>query len=128
MQSALKTIGNTGSYHTSFCLKGTEHLLDPHKQLITFRIAQESLTNIIKHAKADQIRVELSYCPDGLTLILKDNGVGFDPTVAAKAYTSGEGSGLDNIQYRARLIGAELKIESEHNQGTAVIFTLPNQP
>lgn len=86
-------------------------------------MAQESITNALKHAKATQITLHLSSTPTLLTLRIIDNGRGFDPAVE----THGKAGhfGCIGIRERARKIGADADWQSQPGQGTSVIITLP---
>jgi signal transduction histidine kinase len=86
-----------------------------------YRIAQESMHNTVKHARASKIQVNLRHTLDGLVLEIKDNGQGFD--------TSGEFPGhlgLRSMRERARDVGGELEVESEPGQGTTVRLIVPD--
>jgi signal transduction histidine kinase len=85
-----------------------------------FRIAQESLNNIRKHAKATNATVSLTFQDTRLKMIVSDNGIGFDIKEAVTR-ASGKGSlGLMSMKERTDLIGANLKIESKQGKGTTV--------
>ena len=90
-----------------------------------FRIFQELLQNILKHAKATEINIDV-FDEDIKFFIIKlqDNGVGFDVN-SIKMQTKETGIGLTNIYNRAKLIGAEIKIDSEIGKGTTVSLVLP---
>ena len=85
-----------------------------------YRTTQEALTNVIRHAEAQQVDVALTYDSNGFMLRVQDNGRGFD----AKKRQNGEHYGLVGMQERAALVGGELEIKSVKGQGTAVILTL----
>ena len=90
--------------------------LDVH---VTFyRIAQEALNNIAKHARASRAVVELWCQPDRVKLGISDDGQGFEPSSI-----SPEHLGLGIMRERARAIGAELEITSERGSGTQVVVT-----
>jgi two-component system nitrate/nitrite sensor histidine kinase NarX len=80
-----------------------------------YRIAQEALNNVAKHAAASQAAIELRCGQDEVKLVVSDNGRGFDPGKVAP-----ENLGLGIMRERAEAIGAELKIESRTDQGTCV--------
>ena len=81
-----------------------------------YRIAQESLQNIVKHAHAKHVTVQLVTRGQELRLSIEDDGVGFDPT----AVKGKGGLGLVSMEERARLLGAKLTIQSKPGHGTRV--------
>ena len=84
-----------------------------------YRIAQEALTNVAKHARAKNVDVILERRADPVLLIVEDDGVGFEPPAADGA--AGRGFGLLGMQERAALVGATLEIESTAGKGTTVL-------
>jgi signal transduction histidine kinase len=94
----------------------------PDKDLIIFRIVQEIFNNIIKHAAATEISVDLDYGDSVLTLYIKDNGVGF---VFDQSPLANRGMGLHNIQKRAGIIGGEANIISTPGEGTRITILIP---
>jgi PAS domain S-box-containing protein len=84
------------------------------------RIGQEALTNAIRHANADEIRVELVYDRDQFCLRVRDNGQGF----GVGSIPSSEGFGLLGMSERAERIGAQITIRSQPGQGTEIIVTV----
>jgi signal transduction histidine kinase len=87
------------------------------------RIAQESLTNAIKHSDATEVKIELDYGPQTVTLEVQDNGHGFDQD---KSAGPGEGHfGLLGISERAKRLGGELVVSSEPGRGTTVRIKVP---
>lgn len=99
---------------------GNEFEIDARDVVILFRIIQESLNNLIKHAKASQVSLSLDYETQKLLITLRDNGVGFSPNEVQK-----KGSGLINMKQRAQMIGAEFTIESALLEGTTTIIVYP---
>ncbi len=81
-----------------------------------YRIAQESLNNVLKHARATAVTVQLSELDGWVQLVIEDNGVGFDPQAAAE----GGGLGLRNLRQRAEQIGGSLVVTSAPGAGTRV--------
>lgn len=92
------------------------------KEMIIFRLFQETLNNIIRHAQATAITINLDYTDNTLALSLEDNGIGFDPEATAKL---NKGMGLHNIQKRAEMIGGYAVISSSLGQGTTTRITVP---
>jgi signal transduction histidine kinase/CheY-like chemotaxis protein len=93
-----------------------EGLLPPQVQVALYRIAQEALNNVVKHAGATAVAVSLRASDGQVTLTVQDNGVGFDPTVAPRAGHFG----VSIMRERAQQIGAEFVIASEPSGSTRV--------
>jgi signal transduction histidine kinase len=109
-----------GQLQVTIKVGGEEPELAEEVKLGFFRIAQESLNNIRKHAKASQANIVLTFRDDRMEMIVSDNGVGFNVKEAAPR-AGGKGSlGLMSMRERARLIGANLKIDSKPGYGTVV--------
>src|SRR6187549_3939525 len=81
-----------------------------------FRIIQESLNNVVKHANAARARVDLSFGPDILGLSTSDSGIGFDPAARARVNTMG----MTSMRERAESVGGRLFVESSPGAGTRV--------
>jgi signal transduction histidine kinase/CheY-like chemotaxis protein len=90
-----------------------------------FRIAQETLTNIARHAQAQLVSVELSLLDGELLLVIRDDGVGFDVAAARERAAGGASLGLLGMQERALLIGGQVTIEAAQGQGAEVRARFP---
>ncbi len=112
---------------TQFVLSGDEQTLNPEQQSALLRIAQEALTNARKHAQAQRVRVGLQYGAEEVTLLVEDDGIGFDPNAQAAPGPQG-GYGLFGMNERARLLGGEVRIESTPGWGSRVLARLPYRP
>src|SRR5574341_526223 len=110
---------------TEFSVSGDETMLFPRTKIFLFRIVQEALSNVQKHAKADQVAVQLSITPDALTATITDNGVGFDVDVVSRDPEKWDHFGVRGIVERARLVGGEARIESKKGRGTKVVIQVP---
>jgi signal transduction histidine kinase len=86
-----------------------------------FRIAQEALSNVTRHARASTLRVKLTTSPRSVRLEIADDGVGFDPEAERPA----DRRGLRNMEERARGLGARLSLQSVSGRGTQVRVELP---
>ena len=86
-----------------------------------YRIAQEAITNAVKHSQAKRIRVSLTANTDWLVLTVRDDGIGLPARPKKKT-----GMGLPLMQYRARTIGATLELRSQPGEGTTVLCRLRN--
>jgi len=122
LEQELAQLRRSGLFETSLRIEGQAVKLPPQKELILFRIVQESLNNIIKHAGAHAISIVANYETSQLVLMIKDDGRGFDPSEARDDMESG--SGLRNMKSRASLIGGTLDISS-NGYGTLVTITTP---
>src|SRR3954469_6382609 len=90
-----------------------------------FRVSQEALTNVIRHAHAHVVAVELRESGGSLQLVVRDDGRGFDVPAARKRAAHGGSQGMLSIQERAALAGGDLEIESKVGGGTSVHARLP---
>lgn len=92
-----------------------------------YRVLQEACSNVIKHAKASEIEVMLSYEKEKAILKIKDNGIGFDRNVQSKLTAEDElhGFGLSMMQERVALLGGTILIESAIGSGTTIIAEVP---
>ncbi len=117
-------INKSGIIYASVSCEGEERKTEEQKKQILFRIIQECLQNIIKHAQASEVNLQFHYAPDMLDVTVKDNGMGFDVN---KAMGNSTGLGLQNIKTRASLIGAELAIESTLDKGSTFTIKMPHE-
>jgi two-component sensor histidine kinase len=95
-------------------VQGNDALLPPAVAESLYRVAQETLHNVARHARATRVDVRLRCLPEQATLTLTDNGIGFDPNQARR------GLGLGNMQDRIMSIGGRLSIDSKVRGGTTV--------
>jgi len=112
---------------TSVIEQGPGHRLSPTAEHALFRMAQNALTNVAKHARADKAVVTLRTAPRMTCLSVADNGQGFDPAALHEPALN-HGWGLMIMRERAAAIGAQLTIESAPGHGTKVVVTLNGDP
>lgn len=91
--------------------------LEEEGELVLYRVAQEALTNAVRHAEADTIVLELSATPEWVRLAVRDNGRGINGVQA--------GSGVKGMRERALLVGGRLTIRSETERGTELLLEVP---
>jgi two-component system sensor histidine kinase DegS len=104
---------------------GTERRLSPEAELLLFRIVQEALRNVAKHAKASKAEVRVEFAPASVKLSIIDDGMGFElPDNLGSLPQSGK-LGLTGLRERAQLLGGTLKIKSELRKGTTVVVEAP---
>ncbi|MFG2075471.1 histidine kinase [Nonomuraea maritima] len=104
---------------------GTPRVLASAVEVTLFRVAQEALSNIARHAGSRRVGVTLSYLDDTVLLDVRDDGTGFDPAAGG---SRGGGYGLDTMAQRVRGVGGTLSVESAPGQGTAVAAAVPAIP
>lgn len=116
---------------TCHCIKIERHLLIQESdipvplKIAIFRILQEAVSNIVKHAKADIIRVSLSKDAEGLLLAIEDNGKGFNPAGLSRSRPQGGGLGLVSMRERAKFSEGAFKIDSAIGKGTRISVCWP---
>lgn len=96
------------------------------QELVVYRIVQELLNNIVKHAAATDITIQLNYQPGQLQILVSDNGRGFD--ITAHTGENGNGLGLRNMHNRISMINGIININSSQGNGTTVEILLPGNP
>ena len=112
--------GRTG-LKIRFSFEEMPSVLNAQQRITAFRICQESLTNIIRHARASEVAIALVSKSESIQLTVADDGIGFSTDeVAGK-----RSLGLLGMQERAKLVGGELTVESEPGRGTVVLFRMP---
>lgn len=121
----LGSIKRSGLCNVQFSMTGKETEMDPQHAIFIFRIFQENINNILKHAKADLINVHLSYDAEFFKLEIADNGVGFNIEEKRESNKSSRGVGLSSMYNRAQLIGARFSIKSEPGKGSTATIELP---
>ncbi len=98
-----------------------EGSVDPDSQISAYRIIQESVTNILRHADASHASIRLTENDGRIDIRIEDDGNGFDTETAQQS----DGLGMKSMQERARLLGGELTVQSEPGLGTRVHLVLP---
>jgi two-component system sensor histidine kinase UhpB len=95
--------------------------LTPEEELVAYRIAQESLTNVLKHSRASRAELALRSGEDAVWLVVRDNGAGLNGSAHG-------GNGIRGMRERAILVGAELEVTSKPSEGVEVALRLPVSP
>ena len=101
---------------------GLENRLENSLELTIFRIVQELITNIIKHANATEATIHITNHDDSLNIMVEDNGIGFNPSQITKTK---KGMGISSIDKRVEHLNGNMTIESEPNKGTTIIIDIP---
>ncbi len=104
---------------------GQKTKLPAYTETMLFRIVQESLTNIARHAKATRVELELSFRVTEVALRIEDNGKGFDYNAIMSKGEMRQNLGLHGMKERAALLGGTLEIQSQSGKGTVILVTVP---
>lgn len=102
-----------------FLVDGEEQTIKSSDEIIIFRILQEFLSNVIKHARAKKLFVHLDYKEKTLEILAKDDGVGFDSNQKT------DSSGMETMRSRAELVNADFSITSNIGDGTTLVLKYP---
>ncbi len=121
LEEEMQRIRQADQFELLYEVKGSPVFMDSNKELIVFRIIQEAFNNVIKHAKASVVQLQLDYCPEQLQILIADNGQGFDPN----RNKNGGNAGLKNMETRAHILKGEMQVFSSAESGTNLIFTIP---
>lgn len=114
-------INKTDCIYINYEILGTPVYMNNQAELVIFRIIQESVNNIIKHARAKTAELLLNYQSDCLAITVLDDGKGFDPNQHPK----GGHAGLRNMESRVKLLGGNMNIVSQSGKGTKLNFIIP---
>jgi two-component system, NarL family, sensor kinase len=118
-------ISRSGKYSVEFIVEGNAVFLEAQKELVLYRIAQEALNNILKHAAASHIWLTLQYATSEIIMCIKDDGKGFEKNAIEKQDLKKMTAGLTNMCTRASSINGLCSIESGNGKGTSVCVTAP---
>ena len=120
IEKEVERVNKSGLINISLEQNGNSYSLGEQRELVLFRIFQESLNNTLKHAEAKHLKIMLQYNADLFILNLEDDGSGF----AAERIENKNGSGLRNIENRAALIGGTATIDSAPGKGCNIKVAL----
>ncbi len=121
IEDEMERIRQTGLFKAGYTVTGSPVYMDSQRELIIFRIIQEALNNVIKHAGAKEVSLRLDFSSSRLRIRIHDNGRGFDPE-----QLRGNGhAGLKNMETRAKILNGGMQVSSHHNSGTCLTFTIP---
>lgn len=116
---------NIHNVNVRFHANGPDRRLLPDVENCLYRIAQEALNNVFKHARATRASVLLEHRDDRVVLIIEDNGRGFDRGECARRDHKGRGMGLVGMRERAALVNGTFELESKPGSGTCVFVGVP---
>ena len=127
LQGHIQNFSERCGVETDLLVDGRRRRLQPEIETVLFRITQEALNNVAKHASASQAMVRLFFTNNAVQLIVTDDGCGFDPDRALGATNDGQRRawGLLGMQERVTLVGGECEIASRIGQGSTVRVLIP---
>lgn len=121
----ITTVQETGSLVLRFSTSGEERALSPDVETNLFRITQEALNNVQRHAQAHNAHVHLSFEGEQVRLVVQDDGIGLLPANLSAPPNGDGGFGLIGMQERASLLGGEMHVSSVPAEGTQVEVIVP---
>ena len=140
VEQLIRLFGERGKLRGTFSLEGTYYPLPKHVEIAIFRIVQEALNNVVHHAKTDKVRVRMHYTDQALTVLIADDGVGFNTNrvpeekeepdaldMETQRRLRGRHFGVIGMEERAKIIGATIQILSEPGKGTKVHLRVQNR-
>ena len=124
LEMLIRETSDNNALSVNFQKSGQERRLVGEVELVLYRIAQEALNNVVRHAKASNATLHITYAEDKVEIEVSDNGVGFQIPNSPTEFAPSGHFGLLGIHERAELIGARLKIESTLGGGTRLTVRL----
>ena len=125
LRGHVNTFETRTGIQTQLIVQGKSSRLKPEVETTIFRVVQESLTNVVRHAQARSVLVQVIFGADGVELSVHDDGRGFDVTRALAGEDGRAAWGLLGIQERASLVGGTAELVSAPNEGTIVRVSIP---
>jgi len=125
LRSLVKGLQESDGIDTDLKVLGGERRFSPEVESLLFRIVQEALNNIRRHAQASEAQVMMDFAEDRIKVTISDNGLGFELSGRVDDLPRSGKLGLAGMQERARLLGGSLKVESEPGKGTTVAVEAP---
>lgn len=119
LEDLAERIGHSAEIELACELRIGAARLDPELETVVYRLAQEALNNVAKHAEASRARLRVGRAEDRLDLLVADDGCGFDPAARHGGF------GLVGMYERVELVGGDLRIESSAGAGTKVTASVP---
>ncbi len=126
LRSVVKSLQESDSMKTELIVLGKEKRFSPESELLLFRIVQEALNNIRKHAQASEGKVTVEFTGDKTVLTIGDNGRGFELSGRVDDLPRSGKLGLAGMQERVRLLGGSLKVKSVLGKGTTLTVEVPS--
>lgn len=127
MQYLVNQLAQSEGIDVDFNVEGTVEGLPPDKEVAIYRILQEALNNVKKHAHATEVNVLAQFTNKQITLTVQDNGRGFIVPASITDFATSGSFGVMGLQERAQLFGGNIEVESQLDEGTVVRLVMPRQ-
>lgn len=121
LQELVKAVEKKAGLNVQLLINQWDESLDDGLELDLYRTIQELISNVLRHAQATELTIQLTRNEDGLSVMVEDNGVGFEPGSGTRAI----GMGLKNMENRMHKHGGSFSIDSTLTHGTTVIIDIP---
>ena len=125
LEELVAAINRHDGLRAELWIHGEQRRLSSDAELSLFRIVQEALNNVIKHADATRVVTVVEMSDSNISVAVQDDGIGFQPSTLAEHPATASRLGLLGMQERARLLGGTLVIDSAPDHGTKVIVNVP---
>jgi signal transduction histidine kinase len=124
IEALVREIGSASDIELSADIADIDGALPPDSQIHIYRIVQEGLTNVVKHARARRAKVTIARVPGQIEVRVEDDGDGFDPGTNGQSRDISDGFGVIGIRERVQLLGGVMEISSKPKRGTALVVRL----
>jgi two-component system sensor histidine kinase DegS len=124
LQYLVNELARQDTIDVSLEVEGTTEGLPPGMEVAIYRIVQEALTNVRRHARASRARVEARFLADEIIIVVEDDGLGFDMPQETADLVNAGALGLMGLKERAQLFGGQVSIDSQAGRGTTVRVVL----
>ncbi len=126
LEMLTREVSQMSNLPVTFRRVGSERRLSPEAELALYRMAQEALSNVARHAQASRASLIIAFEPQAVTMTISDDGRGFEAPESPAQFAPSGHFGLLGLHERAELVGAHFDIQSSPGKGTQVIIHLPS--
>jgi signal transduction histidine kinase len=123
--SMLKQTSDSTKLPIKSRIESLDGLVSAESEVMIYRILQEALSNIVKHADASEVQITIERHGQQISMVVQDDGRGFDAENMLDAANTSRGLGLTGFEERAHLLGGQFHCQSSPGQGTTLTFEIP---
>jgi len=125
LRSMARRVTDSSGIHVVASVDLEGATLSQEKETGVYRVVQEALNNVVRHAAASEARVTITVAGSELVVVIEDDGLGLATNAGARDRPNGGGGGLANMAHRASMLGGTFDIRSAPGQGTTITVTVP---